>query len=95
MNYIFLGRNGDFHNPESVIVSEGGKYYKRRENTDWEFLEDIEIQKIELGTDNRYYEIDDASLDQIISSWSGSRYGYRNIETEDVENDIRYGEEYD
>ena len=54
MNYIFLGRNGDFHNPESVIVSEGGKYYKRRENTDWEFLEDIEIQKIELGTDNRY-----------------------------------------
>lgn len=93
MNYIYIGK-GDFSNPEELIVEEDGYYFIRHRRTDWDILDDLEKEDILNGKDG-YYSIEDSKKDEILSSWGGSKNGYRNLNIHHKSDNHGYGEEYD
>lgn len=95
MYYIHLGKNGDFSSPEKLIVQHQGKWYFRKKTTDWEEMENIDINSLLLGKDINYYAIEKSQFDSILSLWGGSRFGYKNMDLSNADYDTDYGKDYD
>ncbi len=95
MHYIYLGRKGDFSSPERLIIQYEGKWYFRKMTTDWEEMDEKDISSLLSGRDNNYYAIENSQFDTILSSWGGSRFGYKNIDLDNAEYDPEYGKDYD
>ena len=93
MNYIYLGK-GDFKNPEKAIVEYQGNYFCRRKNTDWDILDEKDLSSLMNG-DAGYYALEDESFLKILSSWGGSKFGYKNQNIHHEVDNRGYGEEYD
>jgi hypothetical protein len=95
MYYLYLGRGNDFSSPESVIVEYQGNYFYRGKNTEWFEMEEEGIQKMLSGRDNRYYSIEKEQFEQLLSTWGGSRQGYKNHNTLNLTDNEGYGDSYD
>lgn len=94
MYYLFLGRKNDFDSPESLIVEYQNYFFQRGEHTDWFLLEEKEARNITSGKDNRYYSIEKSQFERILSSWGGSRYGYKNQNIHHETDNEGYGDSY-
>ncbi len=95
MHYIYLGKNGDFSSPDKLIIQYNEKWFYRKRTTDWEEMEENDIHSLLSGNDENYYSIEKSQFDSILSLWGGSRFGYKNIDLRDAEEDTEYGRDYD
>ena len=95
MYYIYLGKRGDFSSPEKLIIQYENNWFYRKKTTDWELMEEEEILSFKSGNDENYYAIEKDQFNSILSSWGGSRFGYKNLDLTGEEDDSGYGDEYD
>lgn len=95
MYYIYLGKRGDFSSPEKLIIQYENNWFYRKKTTDWELMEEEEILSLKSGNDENYYAIEKDQFNSILSSWGGSRFGYKSLDLTGEEDDSGYGDEYD
>lgn len=95
MYYLYLGRKGDFSSPESIIVEYEGNYFSRGNHTDWFYMEQEEVEEMTSGRDNKYYAIDKSQFEEILSSWGGSKQGYKTMNIYGLSDNEGYGDSYD
>ncbi len=95
MYYLYLGRNGDFSSPKSIIIDYQDHYFYREENTDWFEMEESETRKMLSGSDNKYFSIEKEQFEAILSLWGGSRCGYQSMNIDNLTDNEGYGDEYE
>lgn len=95
MYYLFLGPNQDYQNPEMLVVFYQGNYFVRKKRTDWDLLDEEDIEKIINGTDHSCFSIEEDEFNRIIDSWNGDRFGYKNMNFGAEYDDTYDTEEYD
>lgn len=95
MYYLYLGRQGSFQSPESIIVEFEGNYFYRGIHTDWFMMDEEEVNKMTSGRDNKYYAIEKEEFDSILNSWGGSKHGYKSMNIHGEYDHEGYGDSYD
>lgn len=97
MYYFYLGKKGDFSSPEKLIIEYQNHWYERKKTTDWKEMEEEDQTKLLNGSDVLYYGIEKEDFDNILSSWGGSRFGYKNIDSDHLHDgeESDYGNERD
>lgn len=93
--YIYLGKKNDFSSPEQLIVFHDETYFYRQEHTDWFVMDETQIQNMNKGLDNKYYCIEEKDFNKILSSWGGSKQGYKSMNINSLTDNEGYGDEYD
>lgn len=94
MYYIYIGRNHNLKYPDKLIVEYEDNYFERNERTDWEVL-DTNLKEKLLSGDDSFYAIEEDQFNSIISSWGGSKSGYKNLNIKHLYDNHGYGDEYD
>ena len=95
MYYLYLGRRDDFASPEKIIIDYQNHYFYREKNTDWSEMEANEIETMLSGRDNKYFSVEKNQFESILSSWGGSKTGYKNMNIDNLTDNEGYGDEYD
>lgn len=85
----------DFSSPEKLIIQYENHWFERKKTTDWIEMDQKDVDSLLSGKDNRYYGIEKNQFDEILSSWGGSRFGYKNIDLTGESDNSGYGDSYD